>query len=86
MCEDLLHGGSQLKGGVEENYGRQHLKFHKFPPLLSSKISTNNLGHNFSKHRVEEDPRFNAPVVGEGISDVVNLSNISNSIFSQKLD
>ena len=35
LCEDPLDGGSQLKGGVEQNYGRQHLKFHKLPTVLS---------------------------------------------------
>ena len=26
VCEDLLDGGSQLKGGVEQDQGGQHLK------------------------------------------------------------
>ena len=36
-------------------------------------IYFNNLGHNFSKHGVEEYPSFDAPVVSEGVGDVVNL-------------
>ena len=32
MCEDSLDGGSQLKGGVEQDEGGQHLKK---PPLFS---------------------------------------------------
>ena len=78
VCEDLLDGGSQLKGRVEQDKGGQHLKY--FVNFFASKI-WNNLGHNFSKYGVEENPSFNAPVLSESVGDVVNLQKLSKNIF-----